>query len=132
MRKLINLFVLPLFAGLIVSTALYYFIPQQHKENIDMLGDQTNVIFGFLGFLFGFMPVFIRNMAAITLQSLRPVAVVELEQVSQVADQVPFNPLPLYVGQMFTSAGANCKLRVKAINVPAILEYYNPGIADLM
>lgn len=125
MKKLLNLFVLPLLAGVVICSALHTLIPCVSKENIDMLGDNTNVAFGVLGFLFGFLPVFIRNLAVVTLQDLR-------EPVSQVEDQYEFNPLPLFVGQMFTSAGANCKVRVKALKVSAILEYNNTGYLDFI
>ena len=96
-----------------------------------MLGDNTDIAIGLMGFLFGFLPVFIRNMAVITLQSLRPVPVVEVENY-QVADQVEFNPLPLQVGMQFTQSGCNCRLRVKSLNISAILEYNNPGYLDLI
>ncbi len=130
MKKALNLFVLPLLAGCIVAMALHTLIPVVSRENSDMLGNNTDIALGLMGFLFGFLPVFIRNMAVLTLQSLRPVAVVELEQVSQVADQVPFNPLPLQVGMVIQ--GVNCRLRVKSLNISAILEYNNPGYLDLI
>lgn len=130
MKKLINLFVLPLLAGGVIAFALHSFIPHVSRENSDMLGNNTDIAIGLMGFLFGFLPVFIRNMAVFTLQSLRPVAVVEMEQVSQVSDQVPFNTLPLQVGMVFQ--GTNCRLRVKSLNISAIMEYNNPGYQDYL
>lgn len=111
MKKLLNLFVLPLLAGVVICSALHTLIPCVSKENIDMLGDNTNVAFGVLGFLFGFLPVFIRNLAVVTLQDLR-------EPVSQVEDQCEFNQDRniLEVGQIF--AGTNCIIRVKSVKAP--------------
>lgn len=132
MKKLINLFVIPLIAGFIIVFCLHTLLPQLQRENSDMLGNNTDIAIGLMGFLFGFLPVFIRNIAIITLQSLRPVPVVEVAQVDQVADQVAFNDLPLQVGMSFTSAGSNCRVRVKSLNISAILEYNNPGYLDLI
>lgn len=132
MKKLINLFVLPLFAGCVVAWGLYSVIPHVQKCDLDMLGDNTDIAIGLMGFLFGFLPVFIRNMAVLTLKSLRPVVAVPARQVSQVADQVEFNNLPLQVGMSFTSVGSNCRVRIKYLNISAILEYNNPGYLDLI
>lgn len=123
MKKIINLFALPLLAGIVIVTALHTFIPVQHMQNIDMLGNDTDIAFGLLGFLFGFLPCFIWAMASNTLAALRPVC----EPVSiQENDQAP----AIYVGQTIAQVGTNCVLRVKALKVRAILEYNNPELAN--
>lgn len=125
MNKILSLFVLPLICGAIIITALHTFIPVMHRVNMDMLTTSgANYIFGLLGFLFGFLPAFIVGLARVTLAGLRPVPVAEIEQTTQ--------DINIYVGQTFTTSGANCGLRVKSLKVRAILDYNNDLLSDYL
>ena len=112
MRKIINLFVLPLFAGCIVCAALHTFIPVIGAENIDMIGNNRDFVFGFMGFVFGFLPCFIYGYAKYVLSGM--VEPVECQ------DMPVLSPVQVFVGQTFTSVGSNCVLRVKALKVHTI------------
>lgn len=125
MNKILSLFALPLICGAIVITALHTFIPVSQRLNMDMLTESgANFAFGLLGFLFGFLPAFIVGLARVTLASLRPVLVVEDQPIEQ--------DINVYVGQTFSTPGANCVLRVKAVKVRALLEYHNELLADYL
>lgn len=126
MKKTLNLFILPLLAGIVVTIALNTFIPVVSRENSDMLGNQSQIAFGLLGFLFGFLPCFIYGLAINTLASLRSVLVVE-KSVSEYC--VP----GLSVGQTFSMPGYNCTLRVKSVkSLQQVLEYNNKLLADYL
>ncbi len=115
MKKALNTFVLPLVAGAVVVAGLHTVLPHTHMQFEAQ--HTTNTIIGVLGFFLGFLPCFIYGMAVNTLAGMRPAVG---------GPAASTNELPaVSIGQTFTSAGANCVLRVKALNVRAILEYNN-------
>ena len=126
MKKALNIFILPILAGIVITVALNTFIPVVSRENSDMLGNQSQVAFGLLGFLFGFLPCFIRGLAVNCLTSLCPAPVVE-KSIDQCV--VP----GLFVGQTFSIDGSNCVLRVKKVKtLQEVLEYHNELLADYL
>lgn len=125
MKKSLSLFILPLLAGCIVVAALHTLIPFSGLCGPDYLTQSgTNFTFGLLGFLFGFMPCFIYGIASVTLANMRPVTVAPVVENEQ--------EITLYVGKVFTSIENNCRFRVKALKIPAILEYHNELLPDYL
>ena len=126
MKKALNLFILPLLAGCTICAALHTLIPFSGLVGADQLNEQgTHFIFGLLGFLFGFLPCFIYGLACSTLADMRPASCVAPAPLVE-------QDINIYVGKTFTSIGANCAFRVKAIKIPALLEYHNELLADYM
>lgn len=78
-----------------------------------------------IAFFLGVLPAGVYSVGL-----LAPVAV-SADQQEEEAQEAPA-PILLHIGQTFTSVGANCVLRVKALKVTAILDYHNPLMADLM
>lgn len=125
MKKALSLFILPLLAGVVICVALHTFIPFSGLVGPDYLSQSgTSFTFGLMGFLFGFLPCFIRGLALSTLAAMRPQQAPASDPVNTV--------MPLFVGQEFTSNGANCRIRVKALKVRNILEYNNDLLADYL
>ena len=127
MNKTINLFIIPALAALTVGLALHGLIPMHQAQNMDQLSGpaQYNIVFAFCGLLFGFIPAFIYGLAVNWMNANRPPAA--LPEFTEDTEDQPeqeiyiFTPPAasqapqLYAGQVFTTPGANCQLRVKAI-----------------
>ena len=128
--RIINLFLLPVLSGCIVVLGLHTLIPHPYISDLQLTQNSLNVTFGYLGFGFGFLPVFIRNYA---LSYMRAMYGRDRAQPAEFTTfQAPPAALPFFVGQTFTGPGANCHLRVKKLNINAILEYNNPLLLDYM
>lgn len=84
-----------------------------YEQQMEGLTDWLPV-FIVIGFFIGFLPAFIHE----SIKDLRPAA----QANNTAAEQEPATSAPiLYVGQVFTSQGSNCTLRVKAIK-PIIIQ----------
>ena len=129
---------LPSLAGLVVFSGLRVFIGYHQAVNMDMLPDpqSVNFAFGFISFLFGFLPCFLYARAVSYMANLRGSgASVDCPEIGAVTGCELPGLQPLELGQVFTYAGANCRLRVKAIkeiNAFNLLEGINPGYLDYM
>jgi len=57
-----------------------------------------------IAFFTGFLPAYIYE----SIKAMRPVEITASQAMTQ----------PLYVGQVFTATGSNCKVRIKALHTP--------------
>jgi len=112
-------------AGMIIATALQAVVGYAHITSVTQLNhDQTDYIYGLMGFLFGFLPCFLYGLAVNWAEANRP------EPEPKPVQLLP--ELPIFTGMLISSAGCNCVLRVKAVNVAAILEFHNPDYQDYL
>jgi hypothetical protein len=125
MKKSINIFILPLMAGMVIAGALQAVIGYAHITSVTQLNHtQTDYIYGLMGFLFGFLPCFLYGLAFNWYEANKP------EPEPKPVQLLP--ELPIFTGMLIACPGGVGVLRVKAIKVAAILEFNNPDYQDYL
>lgn len=125
MKKVISLFIIPVLAGCIIAMSLNTFVGYSHVISMDQLTHlQTNGVYALLGFFFGFLPCLFYGLAITWMQQNAP----EFDYSTEWEQDIE----RISVGMVILCPGSNCKFRVKAINVRAILEYNNTDMLDYL
>ena len=119
----LSLFALPVLAGCVIYSGLSGVVTFHQANNYDQLTsvNEYRLIFGVLAFFFGFLPCLLYGVAvrAMGAPAAASAPVVEAAPV-------------LFVGMVISAPAYNCAFRIKALNVPALLEYANPDYLDYL